>query len=99
LLCVRMPACASPSPAASSPADPSADFLLEKRVDRAADAHALGRREKEALSLLLAGKTAGEIARIMVVAPGTAKSHVYHVYRKLGVHSRAELFEMFGLDG
>lgn len=99
LLCVRMPACASPSPAASSPADPSADFLLEKRIDRAADAHALGRREKEALSLLLAGKTAGEIARIMVVAPGTAKSHVYHVYRKLGVHSRAELFEMFGLDG
>lgn len=99
LLCVRMPACASPSPAASSPADPSADFLLEKRVDRAADAHALGRREKEALSLLLAGKTAGEIAQIMVVAPGTAKSHVYHVYRKLGVHSRAELFEMFGLDG
>ena len=99
LLCVRMPACASPSPAASSPADPSAEFLLEKRVDRAADAHALGRREKEALSLLLAGKTAGEIAQIMVVAPGTAKSHVYHVYRKLGVHSRAELFEMFGLDG
>ena len=99
LLCVRMPACASPSPAASSPADPSADFLLEKRGGRAAHAHALGRREKEALSLLLAGKTAGEIARIMVVAPGTAKSHVYHVYRKLGVHSRAELFEMFGLDG
>ena len=99
LLCVRMPACASPSPAASSPADPSADFLLEKRGDPAAAPQALGRREKEALSLLLAGKTAGEIAQIMVVAPGTAKSHVYHVYRKLGVHSRAELFEMFGLDG
>lgn len=80
LLCVRMPASAAPSVGGSSPADPSADFLLEKRIDRAADAHALGRREKEALALLLAGKTAGEIARVMVVAPGTAKSHVYHVY-------------------
>lgn len=98
LLCVRMPAPVSSCAGSSSPADPSFDLLLEARIDRAADAHALGRREKEALSLLLAGKTAGEIAQVMVVAPGTAKSHVYHVYRKLGVHSRAELFEMFGLD-
>ncbi|MDO4442785.1 MAG: helix-turn-helix transcriptional regulator [Slackia sp.] len=76
---------------------PSAALILEARIDRAAEKSNLGRREKEALALLLEGKTAGEIAEAMVVAPGTAKSHVCHVYRKLGVHSRAELFEMFGM--
>ncbi|MDO5043354.1 MAG: helix-turn-helix transcriptional regulator [Slackia sp.] len=77
---------------------PSSMLVLERRIDRAAEKGNLGRREKEVLFLLLEGKTAGEIAKAMVVAPGTAKSHVYHVYKKLGVHSRAELFEMFGVE-
>lgn len=102
LLCVRA---GSPSHgsgvdlADSAIAQPSQAFLLRKHIDAVAQRCGLGRREKEALELLLEGKTAGEIAEAMVVAPGTAKSHVYHVYRKLGVHSRSELFEMFGMDG
>lgn len=79
-------------------ARPSDELLVQRRIDAAADRCGLGRREKETLELLLAGKTAAEIAEAMVVAPGTAKSHVCHVYRKLGVHSRAELFDEFGLN-
>lgn len=79
-------------------AQPSDELLVQRRIDAAADRCGLGRREKETLELLLAGKTAAEIAEAMVVAPGTAKSHVCHVYRKLGVHSRAELFDEFGLN-
>ena len=102
LLCVGMSAAIDRGGQAVPEADPalrqSSALVLERRIDRMAEKHNLGRREKEVLTLLLDGKTAGEIAGIMVVAPGTAKSHVYHVYKKLGVHSRSELFELFGID-
>lgn len=67
-------------------------------VDRVASSCGLGEREKEVLVLLLEGRSASEVAQAMVVANGTAKSHIRHVYKKLGVHSRDELFERFGLD-
>ncbi|BAK45224.1 LuxR family transcriptional regulator [Eggerthella sp. YY7918] len=57
----------------------------------------LGNREQEVLQLLLQQKTANEIASEMTIANGTAKSHIRHVYKKLGIHSREELFEMFEL--
>lgn len=79
--------------------DTAFSLVLEGRIDAAAKRYGLGRRETEVLSLLLKGKTANEVSQIMVIALGTAKSHVCHVYRKLGVHSREELFAMFGIDG
>lgn len=66
-------------------------------ADRLAADRNLGEREKEVLVLLLEGKSASEIARALVIANGTAKSHIRHVYRKLGVHSRAELFACAGV--
>lgn len=66
-------------------------------LDEIARARNLGEREKEVLALLLERKSASEIARALIIANGTAKSHIRHVYKKLDVHSRAELFAMFGL--
>ena len=66
-------------------------------VDRLAADRNLGEREKEVLVLLLEGKSASEIATALVIANGTAKSHIRHVYKKLGVHSRAELFARAGV--
>ncbi|MEG0757224.1 MAG: helix-turn-helix transcriptional regulator [Raoultibacter sp.] len=57
----------------------------------------LGAREKEALILLLLKKSASEVAAEMVIANGTAKSHIRHLYKKLNVHSRDELFELFNI--
>lgn len=54
----------------------------------------LGAREQEALSLLLAGKTASEVADEMFIAHGTAKAHIRHIYQKLDVHDRVELFDL-----
>lgn len=81
-----------------APADPEEARAAARRetLDRIAAEHNLGEREKEVLVLLLEGKSASEVARAMVVANGTVKSHIRHVYKKLGVHSRDELFEMFG---
>jgi DNA-binding NarL/FixJ family response regulator len=48
----------------------------------------LTRRELEVAELLADGLTNREIARRLVIAPGTAKVHVRHVLRKLEVRSR-----------
>lgn len=71
-------------------------FPDQALVDRVAAQRNLGEREKEVLELLLAGASASEVARRLVIANGTAKSHIRHVYGKLGVHSREELFDLFG---
>ena len=47
------------------------------------------------MDFLLQQKTASEIATEMTIANGTAKSHIRHVYKKLGIHSREELFDLF----
>ncbi|MGE5335680.1 MAG: LuxR C-terminal-related transcriptional regulator [Nitrososphaerota archaeon] len=45
-------------------------------------------REEEVLRLLADGYSNEEIATALVVAMGTVKAHVQHIYRKLGAHSR-----------
>lgn len=48
-------------------------------------------REAEVLSWLREGKTGPEIAIILGCARRTVESHIARLYRKLGVHHRAEL--------
>jgi ATP/maltotriose-dependent transcriptional regulator MalT len=50
----------------------------------------LSERELAVLALLAAGRTNKEISHELFIAQGTVKAHVASVYRKLGVHSRAE---------
>jgi DNA-binding CsgD family transcriptional regulator len=50
----------------------------------------LSERELEVLALLASGRTNAEIARDLIVALGTVKSHVNNIYRKLGAANRAE---------
>ena len=47
-------------------------------------------REREVLELLVMGATNGQIAGRLVVSESTVKSHVKHIFRKLGVTTRAE---------
>jgi DNA-binding CsgD family transcriptional regulator len=51
----------------------------------------LTKREAEVLGWLRTGKTGPEIAIILGCAHRTVESHVARVYRKLGVHNRAQL--------
>jgi putative nucleotidyltransferase with HDIG domain len=46
-------------------------------------------RELEVLGLLARGRTIKQIASELVITPKTADSHVQHVYRKIGVSTRA----------
>jgi DNA-binding NarL/FixJ family response regulator len=50
----------------------------------------LTRRELEVVQLLGSGKRAPEIAAELGISPKTVSSHVQSIFRKLGVHSRAQ---------
>ena len=51
---------------------------------------ALSPRELEVLDLIALGHTNKEIARQLIVSPGTVKAHTASIYRKLDVSNRTE---------
>ena len=53
-------------------------------------AEPLSSRELEVLRLMAAGEDNGQIARALVVAVSTVKSHVNHIFGKLGARNRVE---------
>ena len=50
----------------------------------------LSQRELEVLHLMAVGRTNQEIARQLIVSPGTVKAHTASIYRKLDVANRTE---------
>jgi len=59
----------------------------------------LSSRELEVLHLMALGRTNQEIARQLIVAPGTVKAHAASIYRKLGVANRTEAVARAGQIG
>ena len=57
-----------------------------KRVT--APATALSTREIEILQHLATGSTNRQLAQALFISEATVKTHLIHLYRKLGVHSR-----------
>ncbi len=54
----------------------------------------LSAREEEVLFLLAKGRTISFVADELGVSFNTAKSHIRHVYVKIGVHTRSELLDL-----
>ncbi len=52
--------------------------------------NALSERELSVLHYLAAGRSNQEIARALVVATSTIKTHISNIYTKLGVHTRTQ---------
>ena len=51
-------------------------------------------REMEILDLIAAGKSNKEIAEALFISYKTVKNHVYSVFAKLGIHTRAEAIHL-----
>lgn len=66
------------------------DALRACCADLATQYH-LSAREQEVLVLLARGMSAKDVERELVLSANTVKTHVRHVYQKLGIHSRSEL--------
>jgi LuxR family maltose regulon positive regulatory protein len=70
----------SASPARPFPSSPSQSLLVDELTDR----------EHEVLGLLIDGRSYSDIGTTLFVSRNTVKSHVRHIYTKLGVSSRSD---------
>ena len=68
--------------------------LLSTRVDALAAQHGLTEREAEILGYLARGFTSTYIASSLLISANTVRTHMYNMYRKLGVASRTELLAL-----
>jgi two-component system, NarL family, nitrate/nitrite response regulator NarL len=71
------------------PPDVAAGLVSEIRLRKQDDSPALTPREQEILHLIAAGKSLPEIAKELYLGLTTVKTHVQHLYEKLGVSDRA----------
>ena len=71
-----------------------AAFLSHGSASHAAQTAGLGEapstRELDVLRLLAAGRSNSDIAHELVLEQSTIKTHLIHLYGKLGVHSRTQ---------
>lgn len=78
-------------PAAGPVADPA------RAYERIAREYSLTPSEVRILDLVCRGWTARAISEELVVSFNTVRTHIKHIYEKLGIHSRQELLEL--VDG
>jgi two-component system, NarL family, nitrate/nitrite response regulator NarL len=71
------------------PPDIAAGLVSEIRLRRNDERPALTQREHEILRLIAAGKSLPDIAKELYLGLTTVKTHVQHLYEKLGVSDRA----------
>jgi two-component system nitrate/nitrite response regulator NarL len=71
------------------PAGLATGLAAEIRLRHESDQPVLSERERQVLELFAAGRSVPEAAAELFVSPSTVKSHVQHLYAKLGVSDRA----------
>lgn len=64
---------------------------IAQRCYEVAKEYKLSQREEEVLLLLAQKKPVSSIEKELVIANGTAKTHIKRIYRKMDIHSRDEL--------
>lgn len=69
-----------------------------ERVEELSRTYRLSPREQEVLALLAEGKTGRIIQQELFIAEGTFKAHTRHIYEKMSINSRKELFELLGVE-
>lgn len=72
----------------------NADTTFEAVAQILSTENSLTPRESEILSLMVRGRNRKFISEKLVVSEETIKTHVYGVYRKLGIHSQQELLDL-----
>ncbi|MEG0322862.1 MAG: helix-turn-helix transcriptional regulator, partial [Raoultibacter sp.] len=69
---------------------------IEARCREIGMREGLTEREIDILGLLAKGRDGKFIAEEYVLSYNTVKTHIKHIYQKLGVHSRQELIDLVG---
>lgn len=66
---------------------------ISERCDEVAADYGLSPRERDVLGLLVQGQTSTAIQEELVLAASTVKTHMQHIYGKVGVGDRQQLME------
>lgn len=89
----------STDPAKAQYVDPARYYtILAETCTSVAMQCSLTKREGDVLLLLAQRKTLAQISDDLVVSLATVKSHTHNIYKKLGVHSKQELYQFLGLE-
>lgn len=67
--------------------------IWQQKRQLACERYGLSPREREILQILLKGRDAKYIMDTFYISQSTAKTHIYNIYRKFGIHSRQELLD------
>ncbi|MCG4825715.1 response regulator transcription factor [Adlercreutzia equolifaciens] len=67
---------------------------IAERCKVLSERYHLTHREKEVLSLLAQGRTRAYIQEELVLSVSTVKTHISHIYAKLGVHDRQGVMDL-----
>ncbi|WP_139650974.1 response regulator transcription factor [Raoultibacter phocaeensis] len=67
---------------------------LEDNCRTVAERFGLTKRESEVLELLARGRTSPVIQEKLFLSHNTVKTHVRHIYTKMGIHSQQELIDI-----
>lgn len=74
----------------------TADAIKRRKLSKCrklAEEYDLSDRELDVLAQLMKGYNAGSIAGILYISQNTVKTHIYHIYKKMGVNSKREVIE------
>ena len=71
---------------------------ITSRCEELVQMYGLTAREAEVLRELAQQKDNQVIAGNLLIAPGTLKAHTRHIYEKMGIHTRAELNALLGIE-
>lgn len=65
-----------------------------RRCDELSKQYRLSAREREAFFYLAKGHNAAFLTEKLCISRSTAKTHINHIYKKLGIHTQQELLNM-----
>ena len=71
---------------------------VNRRCADVAGEYGLSNREEEVLVHIMQGNSIQEVADKLFISPGTVKTHINHIYRKMGVTRRYELKRIVNLE-
>ncbi|MEG0666920.1 helix-turn-helix transcriptional regulator, partial [Gordonibacter sp.] len=69
------------------------NMMVDRRADLA-EGYGLSPRETEVFMMLAQGRSRSYISEDLVLSEGTIKTHISHIYTKLGVGNRQEMFDL-----